>query len=73
VRELGLEPAPSQANFSWIPLGDHDEAEVIRLLGEAGVVVRGGASLGGPGHIRVTFGTRGENERFLGALAAAIA
>jgi histidinol-phosphate aminotransferase len=73
VRELGLEPAPSQANFSWIPLGDHDEAEVIRLLGEAGVVVRGGTSLGGPGHIRVTFGTRGENERFLGALAAAIA
>ena len=27
-------------------------------LGERGIVVRGGAALGGPGHIRVTYGTR---------------
>jgi len=72
VRELGLEPPPSQANFSWIPLGDRDEAEVITDLGERGIVVRGGASLGGPGHIRVTYGTHAENERFLEALAEAI-
>ena len=73
ARELGLEPPPSQANFSWIPLGDRDEDEVIRRLGERGIVVRGGAGLGGPGHIRVTYGSRPENERFLDALAAAIA
>ena len=73
ARDLGLDPPPSQANFSWIPLGDRDEAEVIQRLGERGIVVRGGASLGGPGHIRVTYGTHSENERFLDALGAAIA
>jgi len=72
ARDLGLDPPDSQANFSWIPLGDHDEAEVIQRLGERGIVVRGGTSLGGPGHIRVTYGTRGENERFLEALEAAV-
>jgi histidinol-phosphate/aromatic aminotransferase/cobyric acid decarboxylase-like protein len=30
--------------------------------------VRPGTPLGGPGHLRVTYGTRAENERFLGAL-----
>jgi histidinol-phosphate aminotransferase len=73
ARDLGLDPPSSQANFSWIPLGDHDETEVIQHLGQRGIVVRGGASLGGPGHIRVTYGTRAENERFLEALEAAIA
>jgi histidinol-phosphate aminotransferase len=72
VRELGLEPAASQANFSWIPLGDLDEAELIQGLGERGVVVRGGAGLGAPGHIRVTYGSRAENRRFLDALSAVI-
>jgi histidinol-phosphate aminotransferase len=73
VRELGLDAPDSQANFSWVPLGDRDEEEVIKALGERGIVVRGGASLGGPGHIRVTYGTRQENERFLNALGAALA
>ena len=73
VRELGLDPPPSQANFSWVPLGDLDEDEVIKGLGEQGIVVRSGASLGGPGHIRVTYGTRQENERFLEALGSALA
>jgi histidinol-phosphate aminotransferase len=72
MSELGLEPPDSQANFTWIPLGDRDEADVIRRLGERGIVVRGGESLGGPGHIRVTFGTRPENERFLAALGEAL-
>jgi histidinol-phosphate aminotransferase len=72
LRELGLEPVESQANFSWVPLGDLEEGEVIRRLGQAGIVVRAGAGLGGPGHIRVTYGTREENRRFLDALAAAI-
>ena len=73
LSELGLEPAESQANFSWVPLGDdRDEAEVVAALGDAGVVVRAGTPLGGPGHIRVTYGTREENERFLGGLAKAL-
>jgi histidinol-phosphate aminotransferase len=72
LRELDLDPPESQTNFSWVPLADHDEAEVIQALGRAGIVVRAGEGLGGPGHIRVTYGTRAENQRFLDALAAAI-
>ena len=29
LRELGLDVADSQANFCWVPLGEHDEAEVV--------------------------------------------
>jgi len=72
VEELGLASPPSQANFSWVDLSERDEAEVVRKLGEAGVIVRPGDGLGGPGHIRVTYGTRAENERFLEALEAAL-
>ncbi len=71
--ERGFETTQSQANFTWIALADRDEAEVIRGLGERGVVVRSGADLGGPGHMRVTFGTRDENDRFLAALDATLA
>jgi histidinol-phosphate aminotransferase len=70
--ELGLEAPESHANFSWVPMGDRDEAEVVRRLGEAGVVVRGGEGLGGAGHIRVSYGTRAENERFLAACDEAL-
>ena len=69
VRELGLETPSSQANFSWIALGDRDEQELIDALGSRGVIVRGGAALGGPGHVRVTYGHEAENRRFLDALA----
>jgi histidinol-phosphate aminotransferase len=64
----GLATTDSEANFSWVSLGDRDEGEVVRGLGERGVIVRAGADLGGPGHLRVTYGTRPENDRFLAAL-----
>ena len=64
----GLETTDSEANFSWVSLGDRDEDEVVHGLGERGVIVRAGADLGGPGHLRVTYGTRPENDRFLAAL-----
>jgi histidinol-phosphate aminotransferase len=41
---------------------------VLAGLEMRGVIVRCGAALGGPGHLRVTYGTREENERFLAAL-----
>ncbi len=66
--ERGFHTAESQANFSWIDLGDLDEGEVVASLTRAGVAVRPGTPLGGPGHIRVTYGIRAENERFLRAL-----
>lgn len=68
VRELGLATPDSQANFSWVDLGDNDEGEVIAALTKAGVAVRPGTPLGGPGHFRVSYGTRPENDRFLAAL-----
>jgi histidinol-phosphate aminotransferase len=68
----GLDSTDSQANFSWISLGDRDEAAVMRGLGERGVIVRGGAALGAEGHLRVTYGTRHENDRFLTALDEAL-
>lgn len=72
VRELGLETPDSHANFSWIDLGDADEKAVVAALGEAGVVVRPGTPLGGPGHIRVSYGLREQNGRFLEGLAQAL-
>jgi histidinol-phosphate aminotransferase len=72
LREMGLVTADSEANFSWIALGDADEAEVVESLSRAGVAVRPGTALGGPGHLRVTYGTRAENERFLRAFSEAV-
>ena len=37
-------------------------------LSERGVIVRAGAALGEEGRLRVTYGTRQENDRFLAAL-----
>jgi histidinol-phosphate aminotransferase len=64
----GLEATESQANFSWVSLGDRDEDEVVRGLAERGVIVRAGTALGERGRLRVTYGTRAENDRFLAAL-----
>ncbi len=71
LRERGFRTPDSQANFSWIDLGDLAEGEVVGSLTKAGVAVRPGTPLGGPGHIRVSYGTRAENERFLAALGDA--
>ncbi|MEA2227018.1 MAG: histidinol-phosphate aminotransferase [Solirubrobacteraceae bacterium] len=75
LRELGIEPAESQANFAWFDLpvpegGDPSEVEqaVVRGLAERGVIVRAGGALGKPGALRVTYGTPAENQRFLRAL-----
>jgi len=68
LRELGLETANSQANFSWVALGDRDEAAIVAALAEDGIIVRPGSVLGGPGRIRVSYGTPEQNRRFLQAL-----
>src|SRR5919202_4258482 len=46
-----LSAADSEANFSWIALGDRDEDEVLDGLAQRGVVVRGGKALGAEGHL----------------------
>jgi histidinol-phosphate aminotransferase len=68
LAERGLETTDSQANFSWVRLGDHDEDEILEGLAERGVIVRAGKALGQEGAMRVTYGTRPENDRFLAAL-----
>ncbi len=70
--ELGIERADSQTNFSWVSTGDRDEAELVSKLAEAGVLVRPGTPLGDPGHFRVTYGERSDNERFTSALSAVV-
>jgi histidinol-phosphate aminotransferase len=72
LHDLGLITAETEANFSWVSLDDRDEAGVVESLGRDGVIVRPGDGLGGPGHIRVTHGTRAENERFIEALRGAL-
>jgi histidinol-phosphate aminotransferase len=69
LAELGLEVADSQANFCWAHLPDGvEEEEVVKGLAERGVLVRAGTALGGPGALRVTYGTPTHNARFLAAL-----
>jgi histidinol-phosphate aminotransferase len=68
LEERGFETSDSQANFSWVSLGDRDEDEIVDGLAKLGVIVRAGKALGQEGWMRVTYGTRHENDRFLTAL-----
>jgi len=68
LEERGFETSDSQANFSWVALGDRDEDEIVDGLAKLGVIVRAGNALGQEGWMRVTYGTRHENDRFLAAL-----
>jgi len=71
LRALGLDPAESQANFCWVPLGpERDEEQIVAGLLERGVLVRAGSALGSSEPaLRVTYGLPEENQRFLDALA----
>ncbi len=61
---LGLEYAPSRANFLLVNIG----VGVADKLLPAGVIVRPMEGYGYPGYARVSVGTPHENERFIGAL-----
>ena len=57
---------PSQANFLLVKVPD---APAIReKLLRAGIVVRDGAGVGFPGHLRISVGLRETNEKLLGLL-----
>lgn len=66
--KMGLSYAPSQANFVLVDVAQ-DSRKVFADLQAKGVIVRPGAGLGLPNHIRVTTGTQPQNERFIAALA----
>jgi histidinol-phosphate aminotransferase len=63
---LGHDVPESQANFVWLPLGEHSAAFAAACL-DAGVVVR---PFSGEG-VRVTIGLESENDAFLAVLGTA--
>jgi len=73
LRELGLAPLPSTANFLFV---DMEEPERARALAAAllarGVIIRPAGPFGAPAGIRITVGWPEENARLLRALADAI-
>lgn len=68
LRQLSVRFLPSRGNF--VLIGAEDAADVYRSLLLKGIIVRPVANYGLPGWLRVTVGTRDENDRFLEALAA---
>lgn len=69
-RRLRLNFVPSVANFMLIEVGDG--LRVFDALQRRGVIVRPVKSYGLPAWIRVTVGTRAQNERFLAELEAVV-
>jgi histidinol-phosphate aminotransferase len=72
---IGLETAETAANFSWVSLGERGpeiEELVVADLAAARVVVRPGRLLGGPGRLRISYGTAEENDRMLAALGESV-
>jgi histidinol-phosphate aminotransferase len=74
LAELALESWPSDANFILFRPTDRVAADVWRDLLEASVLVRDCSSWPGLDNcLRVTVGTRDENDRFLAALRSSLA
>ncbi len=67
-KELGLHYLPSQANFITLVNLEHNVEAIDKALLQRGVIVRPTASFGLPQALRVTIGTRRENERLIEAL-----
>jgi histidinol-phosphate aminotransferase len=62
LREIGLDPLPSWANFLYVPV-DHADSVADRLL-RRGLLVRAS-----PGAIRITVRDAGDDDRLVDALA----
>jgi histidinol-phosphate aminotransferase len=67
LQKLSVEVPTSQANFVWLPLGDR-AAAFGAACESRGVIVRAFP----PDGVRVTIGTREENDAFLAAAEAAL-
>ncbi|MED4878727.1 aminotransferase class I/II-fold pyridoxal phosphate-dependent enzyme, partial [Anoxybacillus geothermalis] len=67
--EHGLKYYPSQTNFVFIDFGI-DGNEVFQYLLERGVIVRSGRALGLPTGVRVTIGTKEQNDRVFETIAS---
>lgn len=68
LARLGIPFVPTEANFILIDISPRASQDVFDALLRKGIIVRAGAGLGYPNHIRVTIGTKEQNQRFLSAL-----
>jgi len=68
LREMGFEVIPSMANFIFVAHPFMPAAELFRELREKGVLVRYFKEPRIDNHLRVTIGTDGEMDFFIGAL-----
>jgi len=62
----GAPSPPSQANFLLVKVGER-APELRAALFASGILVRDGAGVGFPGHLRIAVGTRELNDRLLAA------
>jgi len=69
-RTMGLETVPSVANFVLVKVGDG--GAVFEALQRRGLIVRPVRSYGLPQWVRVTVGTKEQNERLLAELAGVL-
>ena len=69
---MGIDYAPTQANFLFINLKTSGAVVSQRLM-EKGIIVRPGHFFGYPEYIRVTIGTKEQNERFIQVLGQVLA
>jgi histidinol-phosphate aminotransferase len=67
LKDLGLQPIPSQTNFVCAGIGG-DAQPVFQALLRRGLIIRPLASFAMPRHIRITVGTEAENAEVLRAL-----
>jgi histidinol-phosphate aminotransferase len=68
--ELGVDVAPSQANFVWLAVEGVGGAELARRLERHAVLVAPGGPLGDPARVRAAVQRPGAGDRLLRALRA---
>lgn len=66
LKEMNLDYVPSHTNFVLVDTG-HDAKDVAERLMRKGVIVRPASGYGLPTSIRITFGTKEQNETFFRA------
>jgi histidinol-phosphate aminotransferase len=65
LEKMGLQVAPSQANFILFAGFSQESAQLWRKLLDRGVLIR---DVGLLGHLRMTIGNEAENQKFIAAL-----
>ena len=70
--KMGLQAFPAHGNFIMVNVG-RPAADVFNGLLRRGIIIRGGHMLGFPTSLRVTIGSREQNEKFIAALTQVLA